>query len=266
MEFCQPGFQLILTKDGSYTLKGPETQAMHNLKGAVSETLNIYGTALDKAAQMKLPLRLLSVGLGLGLVEMLTAAHALQRNLPETEPVQIFSYELHTSLEEAFLEWIFGKDKSGVYQHNARLLCDLYGGCEVKQMRQRLAFWYEKGFLRFVGPLKLESLDAPIEASLKPSQAFVEHHSQKKKNCVVETDKSLFHISAYDAYSQSVHPEAWEESFLSKYIDSMLASSCVFASFACLGRLKRCLLSKGFKGDIRSGFGGKRESLLWVRS
>ena len=66
------------TEDGSQTLRlglgEGASEAMHSLRGAFSETDYIYGEALRAALTRGWPLNVLSMGLGLGYVELLSAA------------------------------------------------------------------------------------------------------------------------------------------------------------------------------------------------
>jgi hypothetical protein len=78
-------FFVVETADGSLTACFGEGETMHSLRGAFNETVYIYGTALDRArsaatrsSQLSFSPRTLSLGLGLGYVEILSAAYALK--------------------------------------------------------------------------------------------------------------------------------------------------------------------------------------------
>ncbi|MEO0336841.1 MAG: hypothetical protein AAF202_10620, partial [Pseudomonadota bacterium] len=75
-------YRRLTTKDGSPTLEitvEGVNENMHNFHGAFSETDYIYGEALRWALASPVPtLRVLSVGLGLGYNEIMTAAWSLR--------------------------------------------------------------------------------------------------------------------------------------------------------------------------------------------
>jgi hypothetical protein len=97
-------FNLVETADGSLTAQFGDHETMHSLRGAFNETVYIYGTALDRSrAKVKNP-RTLSLGLGVGYVEILSAAYALKAG----ESPRGESFELVDDLTESFRAWLSG--------------------------------------------------------------------------------------------------------------------------------------------------------------
>ena len=116
----QEKFIFVTTADGSPTLRfrldngASESEAMHSLKGALSETQYIYGTAMELALAQGFAPKILSLGLGIGYVEILAAAvickHA-QHHPDVLEQVYGESFELDADLRQYFLLWATCKDE-----------------------------------------------------------------------------------------------------------------------------------------------------------
>jgi tRNA U34 5-methylaminomethyl-2-thiouridine-forming methyltransferase MnmC len=95
-------YRFFETADGSPTVfftnaDGVE-EAMHSYHGAFSETDYIYGEGMRQLRELNGPYRCLSLGLGLGYVEMLAAAL-----LPE---MQLVTFEKQPELIERFQAWL----------------------------------------------------------------------------------------------------------------------------------------------------------------
>ncbi len=105
-----------LTEDGSPSLRLRHSavptlttgELMHHQGGALTETLYIYQPVLDWACENTLPLKVVSVGLGLGYNEMLSAARAA---FWKTTEIEIISYEKDPFLRENFKSWL--RDEGG---------------------------------------------------------------------------------------------------------------------------------------------------------
>jgi len=107
-------FQFVTTEDGSLSARigtpgAPLedcSEAMHSLRGAFSETVYIYGTAIRLAAERGFNERVLSMGLGLGYVELLAAAIALHTG----RQVRGESFEIVPELRDYFRAWLDGHE------------------------------------------------------------------------------------------------------------------------------------------------------------
>jgi hypothetical protein len=230
-------FQIVRTADGSPSLSIADVagyvEKMHHSAGALSESIYIYHAALQEVTKREWPLRVLSLGLGLGYNELLTAAEALNANVRAT----IYSFEIEPLLTHNFLEWILGRksDFADLYQ-------DIATGIQAKLQVSEADL---KNFLRtsFEDGTWIVKQKFPDEA---------QHVS--KLSCVF-----------YDAFSNRMSPELWSEELIRTIIQRMCAESCVFATYACTGTLKRALASEGFVKVERPGFAGKRESTFAIR-
>lgn len=239
-------FQIEITQDGSPTLRLMDSsglgESMHNLKGAFSETIYIYLPTLQTAFQWQEPeTRLLSVGLGLGYNELLTAAYSL-KNFPN-HPWCLLSYETKDFLRSNFMSWLDGIPRTtqtdselfGVYD----VILDLVSRemnvpqAAVRNQLKRMAAaktWIICETLR-------PSEDPPFRA----------------------------HGIFYDAFSSQTSPELWNESNLDQFFIRFADFPCVLSTYAATGSLKRALKKADFKVEFIPGFGGKRQSTSAVR-
>ncbi|MEI7972741.1 MAG: hypothetical protein WCH11_00065, partial [Bdellovibrio sp.] len=116
--FLNAGFRLERTEDQSWTLRWmghPQTETMHNPRGAWSETCAIYGAALEfwQNRFPRLSPMIWSVGLGLGYNEFLCAQKlpgaAGLVSFETSEPLRSFFLQaiVDPSTEEHFLDQAF---------------------------------------------------------------------------------------------------------------------------------------------------------------
>ncbi len=240
------GFSLEKTKDGSPTLRRPtptrpdfETgQSMHHSGGAWEETLYIYKPVTDWVKEQDLPeSRFLSVGLGLGYVELLVAREFM--DLSQNRSLQLQSFEIVPELTEYFISWIFDRplhpevketyDQIGNFVFNSNFE-------NLKRGQQFLADLYEKKMWR-------------VDGALEHSQTSTPH----------------FHGLMYDAFSRAVSPDLWTPEFLTNFLHQWASPQVCLGTFSCTGDLKRTLKKEGFDLQIRMGFQSKRNCTLAFR-
>ncbi len=228
-----------LTADQSFTMRfiDPETgeklECMHSLRGAFSETDYIYGHALRAALDQSLETRILSVGLGLGYCEILTAALMLQENFC------LDSFETDKDLREHFQSWILEQecpaDFRKVYDQtceSAAQLCGIKKEAILQKLREQ--------FL---------------------NQKFIIHSELTSQ---IQFEKKAT-VILFDAFSSKSSPELWTQEFLAQFFELACADRCVFSSYAATGPLKRALRNSDFGLIERAGFATKRESTFAVR-
>ncbi len=228
-------FFLVETADGSMTACFGEAETMHSLRGAFSETVYIYGTALDRAREKVESPNTLSLGLGLGYVEILSTAYALKAlDTPRGE-----SFESVPELTQSFLAWLGGKSEvlvpHSLYDDVATRTENLTGISSVL-IRERLAEAIRSG------------------AWILSPALTVESKSKQKFQCV-----------AFDAFSKKSTPELWTREFLDHFLSTTCDSPCVLSTYACTGHLKRALKDAGFALEIREGYASKRDSTIAAR-
>ena len=213
---------------------------MHSLRGAFSETAYIYGEGNLWARQNFISdqIKVFSLGLGLGYVEILSAAHALAAGAS----IAGVSYEADLDLIAAFRAWLGAQSSPGVVpfeiyddilQRTAKQL-----NLPPEQIRRGLAAAIETKAWR-------------LHEALKPDSVFDE-----ARNC---------HVIAFDAFSRKTTPELWTREFLDRFLSEVPAPQCVLSTYACTGDLKRALRQAGFNLQIRPGFAAKRDSTFATR-
>lgn len=235
------GFSLEKTQDGSPTLRRHQAtrndftdgESMHHSGGAWAETLYIYKPVIDKVQSWNLEKpAYLSVGLGLGYVEMLIARENLDRE------VQISSFEIVPELKDYFLKWIVNSTLPDEVQETY----DLVGNCvcendsgKVTAIKKYLATAYEQGNWKLQGALEEASGPFP-------------HHG-----------------IMYDAFSKAVSPQLWHQDFMVGFLKDWAGTQVCLSTYSCTGNLKRALKEAGFTLDIRQGFKSKRNSTFAFR-
>jgi tRNA U34 5-methylaminomethyl-2-thiouridine-forming methyltransferase MnmC len=233
-QFTEYTFQA--TEDGSFTLRlivaDDATEAMHSMRGAFSETSYIYGEAMRTALSSGSQFNVLSMGLGLGYVEILAAGLWLAANTKA--PLAGESFEIVEDLRDYFLGWLTGDDCPGDF---AKVYDDILKrtaketGAVASEIKVALAKAVDNGNWK-------------IRAALEPSTQFSRH----------------FSVVCFDAFSSKSTPDLWTEDFLNAFLEKACADSCVLSTYACTGSLKRALRHQGFAVTIREGFSSKRDS------
>lgn len=222
-------FSVLQTADGSPSLRG-ETEPMHHLGGAYSETQYIYGEALRRLAEHKelVSWNVLVVGLGLGYIELLSVAEALKHQ----KKIHLLTYEIEAELVDLFIHWLKGDVENKVYDQMLNFFKEDYPAYDLKK---ELFEIYLQGEWEIRGALDSSSLPSP-----------------------------KYQLILFDAFSGKTTPNLWTEDFLNVFLMKTVGSSlpAVFSTYACTGVLKRVLHQAGFKVEKRRGFLGKRNSTL----
>ncbi len=251
-------FNTVVSADGSLTACFGDGETMHSLRGAFNETVYIYGTALDharaqlsdRAAQSSigndsrsqssvspgtLSPRTLSLGLGLGYVEILASAYAVKAGqTPYGE-----SFESVDDLTESFRAWLRGENEilvpHALYNDVAKR-AEAITGISPEKIRETLATAVEHR-----------------DWLLRPAMTLATEFTHK------------FHCVAFDAFSSKSTPELWSRDFLDSFLNTACDTPCVLSTYACTGHLKRALKDAGFTLEIREGYASKRDSTLATR-
>lgn len=237
-------YEVIITKDGSPSLRGKDNlgdgnESMHHLGGAYSETQYIYGGALRTEQNNRTLFSVLVVGLGLGYIELLAMGEYLRQN--SVLPFKMYSYETDEDLKVAFIGWLSGELNS---EHPLFSVYELIAQCFSKD-----------GYP--VDLIKKELLKAKSNKQWLIDGAFsLSSLPPADVNCIL-----------YDAYSGKSNPELWSEEFLTTVFTQVTAqsTSCVFATYACTGVLKRSLIASGFQFQKKPGFAGKRDCSFAIK-
>ena len=243
-------YHFMITEDGSSTIRISET--MHSLRGAFSETVYVYGTALEHALsltegdgdpelQKAKPLEVLSLGLGLGYNEILTAALA-ERARPDVGFSRLVSLESDSNLTRFFTSWVVG---------------------DLKDVPSEFLAAYDDILERTAAHAEVKSdrIKRRLEAGLA-SGHFVPRGALSADTRFT----SRFSCFLFDAFSSKTSPELWSEEFLTGFLAATSGEQAVFSTYACTGALKRALRASGFEVQIREGFSSKRDCTFATRS
>lgn len=198
---------------------------MHHRGGAYSETQYIYGPAVRGAFQSLREPKILSVGLGAGYNEILTACEALRSNKGRDFYLQ--SFESDDFLREEFLRFIQGQDS--LMEEVYRDICQRFE-ISVGEVQNVLAEAHQDQRWRLQGAL------------MTPDQI-----------------RELTHVYLWDAFSQKTSPALWTEEFLIRCLEQKNPEGCWLGTYACNAALKSALKKQNLAVVIRPGFQGKRE-------
>jgi len=234
------GFHFITTEDGSSSLRlgttETQSEAMHSLKGAFSETVYIYGTAIERGIKEGFQPRVLSMGLGLGYVELLAAALFTHSGVADFGGE---SFEIIPSLRDWFTSWLDDEDIPGDFQK-------AYDEIEARTCGH---LGLKPGSAKSALSLAVREGRWHLKEALTPSTIF----------------EGIFGVICFDAFSSKSTPDLWSEEFLTQFLAKAAAPGCVLSTYACTGALKRALRNSGFVVEIREGFSSKRDSTFAVR-
>lgn len=262
----QRQFTFIETDDGSPTLRilnshsidqtpcstSPHLQsseAMHSLRGAFAETCYIYGSAIEYCLLNDFPPKILSLGLGLGYVEILSAGLILKHvdrmesHIQKTfmEQVRGLSFELVPQLRQWFVDWLNDSESCPVEFKLA------YNDILT---RTSLHVDFEATKIKIFLKQLITSQAWEIQAALGETTLFTERFA-----CI-----------CFDAFSSNSSPDLWSASFLTSFLSNACTEQAILSTYACTGNLKRTLKTLGFAILPKNGFSGKRESTLAIRN
>lgn len=234
------GLEIKLTEDGSPTAyftgdSEERGETMHSLKGALSETLYIYGSPQELVRTQLTKPHLFSLGLGLGYFEIISSALSIKYS----QPLLGVTYEISEDLRNGFFNWLKSSSEptelGPVYQTILALVS------------QKFNFSEEQIYLNLKNSIK--EGDWQLYKELTASTPILQ-----KSN-----------IIAFDAFSSKSSPELWNREFLDYFLKNAAAEQCLFSTYACTGHLKRALKDAEFELHIREGFASKRDSTLALR-
>jgi hypothetical protein len=323
-------FTFLATEDQSPTVRigtsENPSEAMHSLKGAFSETVYIYGTAIDTCLQRastsgsqngnqgiqestapetvrpvnQAAPHILSLGLGLGYVELLAAGLILKQAHKLTEQgtaginenfaanlaaeallqgARGESFELLEPLRDWFTSWLLGTGTdSGTGTGTSKNTDHSAHADRASHMDDRADY------------LDCAKATPPVEfihaydEILKRTSQYTEIDPDKIRSYLAtmlrdgrwkirgaldsntQFEPRSFNCICFDAFSSKTSPELWSEDFLQQFFEKTCAETCVLSTYACTGALKRSLRSAGFEVTIREGYSSKRDSTFAVRN
>lgn len=234
------GFEVEITGDGSPSLRLCQGQdkgeAMHHSGGAAEETELIYGRIIHRCFESIDRPHFISVGLGLGYVELTVAREALLKN---NSSFSMDSFELVPELRESFKSWLKGERLS-------EEVGDVYTQV-LKYILKETSLSPEDVKKFLYG--KYQSQHWALQGPLDHKSTFI----------------SKAHGVLFDAFSAKTTPELWSEEFLVDFFKKTTAENSLVSTYASRATLKRALKAADFLVETREGFKGKRNSTLGLK-
>jgi hypothetical protein len=241
--FDSLGFLIESTLDGSKTLRlktqpfvtlqddeTPRTgESMHHSGGAFSETCYIYGPPLEWALKSISNPCVLSIGLGLGYVEILTATLA---TVHKNTSWSLDSFEIVDGLRAHFRDFILSENLQHPYQEILDRMAETFS-VSAPQIKEQLKKALYENRLKLKGELSAKELVS-----------------------------GTYNVICQDAFSKKTNPDLWNEDFLAELMKSCDRDFAILSSYASLGPLKRAVKAAGFDLHVRDGFYGKRNCTL----
>jgi hypothetical protein len=229
------------TKDNSISvsLKSSEedTELMHSVDGAFSETVYLYEDIVKYALEQNIQNPVfLSLGLGLGYVEILVCCALLKQN--SNQNITVFSYEKKEDLTNFFRCYFMGQD-----------IPKPFFEC-YEDILSKFATHYD---------LPKNSIFDAVKKRLFREEILLKSsfHQETK---IEKPLNGLF----FDAFSIKTSPDLWEEELIRKILGSC-APKASFATYACRSLLKSLLCEYQFTLHKKKGYGGKKQSTFATR-
>jgi hypothetical protein len=215
----------------------PDAEKMHHSKGAFSETCYIYGSALEEIFEREWPRRILSLGLGLGYNEILTASRFDEVGL-------LASFEIDSDLERFFVNWVKGEtDSVSVPKEFQQVYDQILGLFSQKfnkpksQILWNLNKWRNEGTWKLMGEFKTEEFSC-------------------------DDMSAIF----FDPFCSKTNSTLWTEDFLNRFFNEVPGQHSVISTYAATGAIKRALRKNDFELLQKPGFAGRRESTFAVKN
>ncbi len=238
-QFADNGFLVELTKDGSPTLRSLDSgESMHHFDSAAGETWYVYGQIIQAAIKNLAAtdiLKVCSIGLGLGYVEMVWAL--LLKNCKHLEiRSDLDSFEKSLFLRQVFCDWIQSHELRDEFELQQKTSAALSFVCNL------------------TGPIR-DCLNHEVADGHFKIHGDIKEFQQLKK----------WNIICFDAFSKKTNAEIWQIDFLQNFLIKHAEVDCVFTTYAATSELKKILINQNFTLIKRLGFSGKRECSLAVR-
>lgn len=233
-------YEFFTTADGSPSLRRESAEqsaeAMHHSGGALTESLFIYGDPLLYGMKRQWSARVMSVGLGLGYNELITAA-----NVGEIET--LVSFENDPLLRTTFVKWLVGTDTT-----------------DLPLIEQKLFARYEKIESLVSKKTGKDGLRLKLQCAFKNGAFRIENDVRDFLNV-----EKPFQFILFDAFSKKATPTIWTEVFVFSFLKHYAGDPCLFTTYSVTGTVNRALKAAGFINQERTGFQGKRQSTLAIR-
>lgn len=218
------------------------TELMHSSQGAFSESIYVYEPIIEWVFQHSLPPSFLTIGMGLGYLEIMITAYYLKyekNKLTETDFL-IQAFEAEAKLVLYFKNFFLNLP-------TPFLFVQVYNS-----ILSKMAKYYQLSETELFNSVQQVLLD----------KKMVLQNSFTNSTVLAQPASGIF----FDAFSPQSCPELWEEDLINNLlIKKNLVPNCCFATYASRGFLKRKLKEKSFQVKVKKGFMGKRESIFAIK-
>lgn len=219
-----------------------QSELMHSRQGAFSETIYVYEPVINFVTTNKLQPVFMSIGLGIGYIEILIIAYLIKKEseLLKDKNFFIYSFESESLLISFFRNFFTNK-----------ALPEEFVACYLKIINLTSNY------------LNIEKENLFIEIKKAILNNKIVFCSKFNKETVIDIPVSgIF----FDAFSAESSPDLWEKDIIKNIISkSNCNNKAVFATYASRSLLKNILKENNFILRKRKGFSGKRECILAER-
>ncbi|MDD4920158.1 MAG: tRNA (5-methylaminomethyl-2-thiouridine)(34)-methyltransferase MnmD [Bacteroidales bacterium] len=230
--FDESSYQVIVTEDGSPTIRGMWDETYHSISGALQESLHVYiRNGLRYFAQrnaeegsLSQTVHILDVGFGTGLNALLTYREMLSGLFPESTSIYYETVEKFP-LPESIIQQLVYTDS----EQEMEFFRNIHRG------KWGMPFRAAQGF-----------------TMLKHEGDLIGYHPAQK-----------IQIVYYDPFSPAVQPELWTSEIIDGITPS-LQKNAVLTTYCCRGSFKHVLRESGFVIERLEGTGKKRHILRAV--
>lgn len=218
------------------------SELMHSLQGAFSETLYVYSPVVSFLLDKQEKISLLSIGLGLGYIEIMVVSQLLARkkSILDNEDFCIQSFESNKNLICFFKDFFLGKAVPILFE-------DTY-----KDIVSKMAVYYNLAAIDIMNYMKKLIFNNKIILNSKFTN----------ETKLVRPVSGVF----FDAFSIKSTPDLWQMNVIKNVLqEKNLLNYCCFATYASRSILKKELKECNFKIIPKVGFSGKRECIFAIK-
>lgn len=234
------------TNDGSLSVKlkknDIESELMHSNEGAFSETIYVYLPVIQFVFDNKLNPIFLSIGLGMGYIEIMIVSFFLKHN-PDILKNNFFciqTFEKENILIEQFKKFFLAEDIPNDFKYCYEKIIKY--NCDYFQIKEDI--------------LKAEMISLILNNNILFYNEFSDNSKLKYSS----------HGIFFDAFSVKSSPFLWKENVLHHvFNDENCDKICSFATYASKTVLKKILRENNFILENKKGFLRKRECILAER-
>ncbi|WGL60669.1 MnmC family methyltransferase [Pigmentibacter sp. JX0631] len=218
------------------------SELMHSLQGAFSETIYVYSPVISVLLEKQKELSLLSIGLGLGYIEIMIVSQILakKKSILDSEYFCIQSFESNENLIYFFQNFFLGKKIPFLFEQ------------AYKDILIKMSEYFKVSFEEIINYIN----------KLIQNNKFILNNKFSSETILKKSVNGIF----FDAFSMKSTPELWEINLINNILHkNHLLNFCCFSTYASRSMLKKQLKEHNFKIIPKLGFSGKRECIFAIK-